>query len=246
MKKVDDLKRQSCGDGSLPIQPPAAEPSGLVRPRRVLVNMECSGVIRRALRALGHDAWSCDLKPAADGGQHIQGDGYEVAYWGCWDDMIAHPVCTFMANSANKHLYLGMRKENGIDPKRWANMEASAHGFLKLWNAPIERVAIENPIMGRHARAIIGMAPSQIIQPYMFGHPESKATCLWKRGLSDLVETKNVYQEMMTLPERERARVHFMAPGPERQAKRSQTYAGIGDAIAQQWFGLAEQRRAAA
>lgn len=208
--------------------------------RLVLVNMECSGVIRSRLRAAGIEAWSCDIKPAEDGGPHIQGDGYEVAEWGCWTDMIAHPVCTYMANSGAKHLYRGMRKENGVSPERWAQMEASAAGFLRLWNAPVARVAIENPIMHRAARERVGVAPSQVIQPWMFGHLESKATCLWLRGFPRLTPTLSVRAEMMALPYAERARVHCMSPGPERQARRSRTYAGIGDAVVRQWFSDAD------
>lgn len=213
---------------------------------RVLVNFECSGTVRRALRALGHEAWSCDLKLAEDGGEHIQGDGYEVARWPGWDAMIAHPVCTYMANSGAKHLYLGMKKENGINRDRWARMVESAEGFRRLLAAPIPRIAIENPVMHGHAKKLIGMRQSQTIQPWMFGHLETKATCLWLIGLPDLAPTNNVYDEMMRLPYAERAKVHHMAPGPDRQTNRSRTYPGIAAAFADQWFGPAAAAEMAA
>lgn len=238
MERSRDPRRDGlCGD---------AGPVARTAPYRVLVNMECSGAIRGRLRARGIEAWSCDLKPAEDGGPHIQGDGYEVAYWGCWDAMIAHPVCTKLSNSGNKHLYLGMRKENGINPVRWSEMEAAAADFLRLWNAPIARVALENPIMSGHGKARVGITQTQIIQPWMFGHLETKATCLWLRGFPQLTPTHDVYEAMMRLPYAERAKVHCMPPGPNRQADRSRTYPGIADAVVDQWFAREFQLREAA
>jgi hypothetical protein len=202
---------------------------------RVLVGCECSGVVREAFRALRHDAWSCDLKPAEDGSPfHIQGDVLDHLADG-WDLGIFHPVCRYLTNSGAKHLYLGMRKENGINPDRWAKMEAGAAFFLKLLNSPIPKVAVENPIMHRHAKAIIGVQQTQIVQPWMFGHLETKATCLWLRGLPPLEPTNNVYDAMMALPIAERARVHHMPPGPNREADRSRTLPGIGAAMARFW-----------
>lgn len=150
---------------------------------------------------------------------------------------IFHPVCRYLTNSGAKHLYLGMRKENGINPERWVNMEAGAAFFLRLWNAPIPRVAVENPIMHGHAQRIIGAKPTQIIQPWMFGHPETKATCLWLRNLPPLEEPDNVYDAMMALPIAQRARVHHTPPGPNREADRSRTLPGIGAAMAKFWGG---------
>jgi hypothetical protein len=135
---------------------------------RVLVACEFSGVVRRAFRALGHDAWSCDLLPAEDGETvwHFQDDARNRLTWAHWDLMIAHPPCTFMANSGAKHLYIGMKKENGKNPERWRSMEDAAAFFLDLWNAPIDRIAVENPIMLGHAQQLIGTGPTQIIQPW--------------------------------------------------------------------------------
>lgn len=206
---------------------------------RVLIACECSGVVRRAFRALGHDAWSCDLKPAEDGSDHhIQGDAIAAAYSGGWDLMIGHPECTFLANSGAKHLYAGMRAENGPEPHRWARMGAAAAFFLTLWNAPIERIALENPVMLGHPRRLFNIqAPAQTIQPWMFGHPETKATCLWLKGLPMLKATEIVAGRA--------ARVHRMAPGPNRKTDRSRTLAGIAAAMAEQWGGETEAIRSA-
>lgn len=197
---------------------------------RALIACECSGVVRRALRARGIDAWSCDLKPAEDGDpHHIRGDAIAAAYGQRWDAMIAHPECTYLANSGAKHLYAGMRAENGPAADRWAHMGAAAAFFLALWNAPVPRIAIENPIMLGHPRRLFGIpAPTQTIQPWEHGHGETKATCLWLKGFPPLFAS-NVVQGRV-------ARVHRMAPGPSRKADRSRTYPGIARAIAEQWF----------
>lgn len=197
---------------------------------KVLVGCECSGVIRRALRARGIDAWSCDLKQAEDDDvHHLQCDVLRPAYGQHWDAAIFHPECTYLANSGAKHLYFGMRAENGPDPDRWARMGAAAAFFLALWNAPIPEIAIENPIMLGHPRRLFGIPDcTQIIQPYEHGHGETKATCLWLKGFRPLRPSNPV-------PGRE-ARVHRMAPGPTRKADRSRTYEGIAAAMAEQWF----------
>lgn len=205
---------------------------------RVLVACECSGVVRRALRARGIDAWSCDLKPAEDADpHHIRGDAIEAAYGQRWDAMIAHPECTYLANSGAKHLYAGMKAENGPNPERWARMGAAPAFFLALWNAPIARIAIENPIMLGHPRRLFGIPdPHQTIQPFDFGHGETKATCLWLKGFPPLFATLTVRERV--------ARVHRMPPGPNRKADRSRTYEGIAEAMASQWFGTASEAAA--
>lgn len=197
---------------------------------RVLVACECSGAIRRALRARGVDAWSCDIKPAEDGDpHHIQGDAIAAAYGQPWDAMIAHPECRYLANSGAKHLYAGMSKANGPDPDRWANMGAAAAFFLALWRAPIERIAVENPVMLGHPRRLFGIpAPTQTVQPWWFGDGETKATCLWLKGFPKLVKDNEVPGRV--------ARVHRMAPGPNRSADRARTYPGLARAIVEQWF----------
>lgn len=206
---------------------------------RVLVGCECSGAVRRALRSRGIDAWSCDIKPAEDGSEHhIQGDVMAPAYSGDWDAAIFHPECTYLANSGAKHLYAGMKAENGPNPERWARMGAAAAFFLALWNAPIPQIAIENPIMLGHPRRLLGIPErTQVIQPYQHGHGETKATCLWLRGFPPLRPSNEV-------PGREQ-RVFRMAPGPNRQADRSRTYEGIAAAIADQWFPDLRARTAA-
>jgi len=201
---------------------------------KILIACEFSGVVRRAFRKRGHDAFSCDLEPADDWtSHHFQGDVLPPLDFG-WDMLIAHPPCTFLSNSGSKHLYIGMKKENGIDPERWSNMESGAELFLKLWNAPVAKICIENPIMHGHAKAIVGTQQTQTIQPWQFGHLEQKATCLWLKGLPQLIETDNVYDEMMELDYSERAKVHNYAPGPDRWKLRSRTYEGIADAMADQ------------
>lgn len=198
---------------------------------RVLIACERSGAVRRAFRSLGHDAWSNDLHPADDGDlHHIEGDAIAAAYGQPWDLMIAHPECTFLANSGAKHLYAGMRKENGPNADRWANMGAAAAFFLTLWNAPIPRIAIENPVMLGHPKRLFGIPEkSQSIQPWQFGHGETKETWLWLRGLPPLRPTDVV--------EGREQRIWKMTPGPDRKRLRSATFAGIAQAMAQQWGG---------
>lgn len=202
---------------------------------RVLVACECSGIVRRAFRALGHDAWSCDIKPAEDGSpHHIRGDAIAAAYGQPWDLMVAHPECTFLANSGAKHLYAGMSRANGPEPERWARMGAAAAFFLALWSAPVERIAVENPVMLGHPRRLFGIPErTQTVQPWWFGHPETKATCLWLKGLPPLVATDRV--------EGREARVHRMPPGPTRKADRSRTLPGLAAAMASQWGCRAQE-----
>lgn len=209
---------------------------------RVLVACERSGVVRRAFRALGHEAWSCDLEPADDDSQHhFQEDAIAMAYQHHWSLIIGHPECTYLANSGAKHLYANMKAENGPNPDRWARMGAAAAFFLTLWNCPsAECVALENPIMLGHPKRMFGIPePTQVIQPWMFGHGETKATCLWLRGLPDLQPTNVV--------EGREQRVFRMAPGPNRKRDRSRTFEGIAEAMAEQWgnFLIGAERIAA-
>jgi len=221
---------------------------------RVIVACERSGVVRRAFRAFGHEAWSCDLADADDESRwHIQGDAIRAAYMSGanWDLMIAHPECTYLANSGAKHLYAGMRAENGPNPDRWAHMGAAASFFLALWNAPVKRIAVENPIMLGHPRRLFGIPePTQIIQPWMFGDFETKATCLWLKGLEPLKPLYATWQECrdalgLPVDARPEQRVFQMAPGPNRKRDRSRTYGGIAAAMAEQWGALQSQAEAA-
>jgi hypothetical protein len=199
---------------------------------RVLVACEYSGTVRDAFRARGHDAWSCDILPTdADPAWHIQGDAVEVAYGQDWDLMIAHPPCTYLTNSGVRWFY--------TDPTRWGKLDQAAQFFRRLFNSPILKIAVENPIMHKYAKERIdGMEQSQVIQPWMFGHMEQKATCLWLKGLPLLRPTNNVKEQMMALPNNERQRIFHMPPGPDRWKLRSTTFQGIAEAMADQWGSL--------
>lgn len=182
---------------------------------RVLVACEYSGRVREAFRKRGHDAWSCDLLESEDGSpHHYQQDVFQVVDKG-WDLLIAHPPCTDLAISGAR--WFPEKRANG-------SQQASIDFFLRLALLPIKKKCLENPIsiMSTHFRK-----PDQIIQPWMFGHGETKATCLWLEGLPKLVPTNVV--------EGREARVHRMSPSPERWKERSRTYQGIADAMAEQW-----------
>lgn len=198
---------------------------------RVLVACEYSGTVRQAFRNKGHGAWSCDLLPAADESPyHYQTDVLDVLYED-WDLLIAHPPCTYLTNSGVRWLH--------SDPGRWNKMEEGADLFTELMNANhIPRRAIENPIMHKHAVNIIGRRQDQVLQPWMFGHLESKAVCLWLVNLPKLTETNNVREEMMKLPKSKRTRVHFSSPGPDRWKERSKFFSGMAEAMADQWGSL--------
>jgi hypothetical protein len=189
--------------------------------------------VREAFRRRGHDAWSCDLKPSALPGPHIQGDVVEVLDQG-WDLMIAHPECRYLANSGALRMYLGGRKEGGLDNERYLAMWKAAQFFRKLWNARIPRVCLENPVMHRLAREAIGSIPaSQSIQPWQFGEDASKRTCLWLRGLPKLSPTKFLLKRQYA--NQTPSGQNKLGPSPERAAIRAVTYAGIAEAMAEQW-----------
>jgi hypothetical protein len=194
---------------------------------RVLVACEYSGKVRRAFRKRGHDAWSCDLLPADDGSSyHYQGDVMDIINDG-WDLLIGHPPCTYLCNSGVSWLH----KQEG----RWDRMRDGAEFFKLLWESDIPRIALENPIMHKYAKEIIGTNQTQLVQPWMFGHAESKATCLWLKGLNPLIETNNVKEKWKMLPKKEAQRLHMLPPSKDRWKLRSETYQGIADAMAEQW-----------
>ena len=194
---------------------------------RVLVACEYSGRVRDAFIAMGHDAMSCDLLPTEAGGPHYQGNVFDLDLRK-FDLMVAHPPCTYLTNSGVSWLHK--------DPSRWAMLDDGAAFFKALLNAPVARIAVENPIMHKYAKDRIGgVRQSQVVQPWMFGHMEQKATCLWLKGLPLLKETNNVKAEMLRLPDRERQRLHYLSPGPDRWKERSRTYEGIAAAMADQW-----------
>ena len=179
---------------------------------RVLVACEYSGVVRDAFRANGHDAMSCDLLPSEQPGPHHVGDVRELLT-DDWDLMVAHPPCTHLAVSGARW-FKDKRAE-----------QAEALGFVQmLLDASIPRIALENPVSIISSRI---RKPDQIIQPWQFGHGETKATCLWLKGLPKLVPTDEVSGREM--------RVHRMPPSPDRWKERSRTYAGIARAMADQW-----------
>lgn len=203
---------------------------------RILVACERSGRVRTALRGRGHDAISCDIEPPDDGStHHYTGDVLDILD-NRWDMLIGFPECTYLCNSGSKHLYIGMKKENGINWERWGKMEAAAKFFRRLYDANIPQIALENPIMHGHAKDIIGVHQSQIIQPWQFGHKEMKATCLWLQNVPCLVSTDRVGPPPKDTEERKLwAKVHRAAPGPDRKRLRGLTYQGVADAMAVQW-----------
>ncbi len=198
---------------------------------RVLVACEYSGRVREAFRALGHEAFSCDLLPSEDDSRfHIQADALEVAemgwqlkgeYWPKpWDMVIAHPPCTHLAVSGAR--WFPEKRLSG-------EQQAAIEFFLAIARLPVPRIAIENPVC---IMSKVWRSPDQVIQPWQFGHGETKATCLWLKGLQPLVPTEIVSGRA--------PRVHFMPPSPTRWKERSRTYEGIAAAMAKQWGGYSD------
>lgn len=227
---------------------------------RVLIACETSGIARRAFAALGHDVWSCDIEPAEDGSnRHIICDVRDGILNDGWDLLaVLHPPCTRLCRSGRRWM---SGPGHWTPPKQlpagrtWESMKAEFEEgvsiFIACWQAPIERVAVENPEMNDLARTRMpaDLPQPHMVQPFWFGEPEYKATGWYLRGLPPLVETNR-------LPEPERGsdewrrwnKVHRMPPGPERSRLRSRSYAGMMAAAAEQWGGyaLAELGRAAA
>lgn len=188
---------------------------------KVLIACEESQVVTEAFINRGHDAMSCDLLPGAKGLPHYQGDVREILYQD-WDMIIAHPPCTYLSNSGVRWLYKQGTRERVED--RWAAMFEASRFFRLFLDHPCKMICIENPIPHKYASI---PDYTQTIQPWQFGHGETKATCLWLKGLPKLQPTNIV--------EGREGRVWRMAPGPDRTKMRSKTYEGIGKAIAQQW-----------
>lgn len=191
---------------------------------RVLVACEYSGVVRDAFIRGGHEAMSCDLLPTEAPGPHYQGDVRDVLHYP-WDLMIAHPPCTHLSVSGARHF-----EAKRLDGRQ----QAAVSFFIELARAPIPMIAIENPVC---VISSLYRKPDQTIQPWQFGHGETKATCLWLKNLPLLRPTNIV--------DGREARVHRMAPSPDRWKERSRTFQGIADAMAEQW-GRAFQLRATA
>ena len=189
---------------------------------RVLVACEFSGIVRDAFLRKGHNAISCDLLPTESPGPHYQGDVLDIINDG-WDLMIAHPPCTDLAVSGAAWF-----KEKIADGRQ----QKSIDFFMALIAAPIPLIAVENPISIMSTKY---RKSDQIIQPWQFGHPETKATCLWLKGLPKLVPTN-----IVELPKEKnkRMRLHYLPPSPNRWKLRSTTFSGIAEAMATQWLNF--------
>jgi hypothetical protein len=200
---------------------------------KVLVACEESQAVTIELRKLGHEAYSCDIEECSGGHPewHFQQDVTPLLQES-WDLVIAHPPCTRLANSG----VMWLEKRN-----LWKQLD-DACSFFNLfieYGKKGNKVAIENPIPHKYAVEKIGVY-TQVIQPYMFGHTERKATCLWLFGLPKLIETNNVFEEMKNLPKNQQQRLHYLPPGKDRAKLRSKTFLGIAQAMAEQWGGVAK------
>lgn len=193
---------------------------------RVMVACESSGTVRDAFIRGGHEAMSCDLLPTDAPGPHYQGDVFDVIDYP-WDLMIAHPPCTHLSVSGSRH----------FEAKRMDGRQQAAVAFfmqIVRRSDHIPMTVIENPVC---IMSSLYRKPDQIIQPWQFGHGETKATCLWLKGLSLLIPTDIV--------EGREARIHRMPPGPDRWKERSKTFSGIANAMATQWGAPAQMEIAA-
>lgn len=214
----------------------------MTRRLNVLIACESSGAVRRAFRALGHNAWSCDLLPADDGSEHhlrhdaltvINAEGWLTAQFGArcfgkWDLIIAHPPCTYLCNSGVRWLSPG----GVIEPHRHQQMKEGADFFAALYWSKCPHVAVENPVMHKYARDYLASAwkvpgHSCTFQPWQHGEPEVKRSCLWLRGLPALAPSNVV--------EGRTARVHRASPSPLRWKERSRTLDGVAKAMAEQF-----------
>ena len=191
--------------------------------KKILVACEESQTVTKAFRKKGFEAYSCDIQDCSGGHPewHIKGDAIEQLDKG-WDLIIAHPPCTHLAVSGARWF------KDGVKPLYL--QDEAADFFMKFVNAPAPLIAVENPICIMSSRY---RKPDQIINPFQFGHPEQKKTCLWLKNLPKLKETNNVYEYMMTLPIKERTRIHWL--GSNKSKERSKTYEGIAEAMAEQW-----------
>jgi hypothetical protein len=207
-----------------------------IKPMKILVACEYSGAVRDAFIKKGHNAMSCDLLPTDLPGPHYQGSVADIIN-DKWDLMIAHPPCTYLAVSGNRWLY---NKDGSKNEERWANRREALDFVRLLINAPINKIAIENPVSCISSEI---RKPDQIIQPWQFGDEAQKTTCLWLKNLPKLNPTKIVgkgkmvtYKSGNTMPKWYADA--FRLPKAERQKLRSKTFQGIADAMAEQWGKL--------
>lgn len=222
-----------------------------MKPMNILIACESSQVIAKAFRERGHNSFSCDLLPC-DGGfpeYHFKADGLEIIRNNGgtlqngtsvtvekWDLLIAHPPCTRLCNSGALRLYKHGKKKNGPDPVKWRELDRAAALFRDFWNAPVDRICIENPVPHGHAIKRIGVKYSQTIQPYQFGHPESKRTCLWLKNLPLLRSTKVLKKPSVGYWDNQTpSGQNKLGPSKDRWKQRSRTYEGVAEAMAEQW-----------
>mgnify|MGYP003628558062 FL=1 len=190
---------------------------------KVLIACEYSGIVRDAFAAKGHDAWSCDILPTESPGNHFQGDVLKHLDKG-WDMMIAHPPCTYLSNAGARFLY----PKGKLNEDRYKLGLKAKDFFMALYNAPINKICVENPISSK----IFALPKySQIIQPYEYGHPIQKRTCLWLKNLSELKPTDIIFKRQSTkIPGN-----WFNKGGKDRQKNRSKFFQGIANAMVDQW-----------
>ncbi|WP_136685655.1 hypothetical protein [Falsirhodobacter xinxiangensis] len=212
---------------------------------KILIGCETSGAMRRAFAARGHDVWSCDLLPADDGSnRHIVGDVRGLLNDG-WDMLVvAHPPCTRLCNSGVRWLSAPPRGRTLAE--MWDELAEGAELFSACWNAPVPRIAVENPVMHKHAKALMpaSLPKPQIVQPWWFGEPFFKATGFYLRGLAPLIATDRLSPPRKTDdPQRHAAwsKVHRASPGPDRWKLRSATFPGVAAACAARWSPLVEE-----
>lgn len=191
---------------------------------KILIACEYSGTVRDAFTAQGHDVTSCDILPTETPGKHYQGDVFDIINDG-WDMMIAHPPCTYLSNSGVHWLH---RQEG-----RWEKMREGAEFFKALWEAPIDKICVENPIMHKYAKEIIGGTHTQTVQPYWFGEDASKRTALWLKNLEPLEPTNMLVKDKYA--NQTPSGQNKLGPSPTRWKERSKTYQGIADAMAEAW-----------
>lgn len=206
---------------------------------KVLVACEYSGRVRDAFALLGHDAISCDYEPTESPGKHYKGDVLDILYDG-WDLVIAHPPCTYLTNAQSwtfyhpddKHLEAHLRRPHPKFPNRRQQQLEAISLFKILYNAPIAKICVENPVPMGIVTEAVGKY-TQTVQPYMFGEDASKRTCLWLKGLPPLIPTniikKKIYANQTPSGQNK------LGPSPTRWKERSRTYQGIARAMAEQW-----------
>jgi len=200
---------------------------------KILIACEFSGIVREAFRKKGHNAWSCDLLPSEIYGKHYKIDVFDVIDDG-WDMMIAHPPCTRLANSGGR--WMNTPPKGKTIGKMWREFNESVEFYNKLRNAPIEKKAIENPVMHRYAIDLLGKINRHIVQPWWFGERAFKATGFELYGLPKLKPTnKLVPPKPGTKEHKKWSFIHRMPPSKDRWKNRSRTFRGIAEAMADQW-----------